>query len=128
MRITFKSYALGHVDTVTDDWNTVAPDEEPHFWTDTTTFLTGGRPADPETDVQPEHCRKESKHESLTWHHHGLGMETNLRCRFTWTVPLLCGELTGSGEGRTQLVACTWSTVMVSDSPNPRRFEKSDGS
>ena len=40
IRITFKSYDRGHVDTIVDDWKSAAPDEERYPWTGTTTFLT----------------------------------------------------------------------------------------
>ena len=41
----------GELISVTDDWNTVAPDEEPYPWAGTTTFPTMDPSADQETDV-----------------------------------------------------------------------------
>ena len=54
IRSAVKSYALCHLDSVTDDWNTAAPDEEPYPRTGTTTFSTIGPSANQETDVRPE--------------------------------------------------------------------------
>ena len=52
MRITFKPYARGHVDTIADDWKSVAPDEERYSWTGTTTFLIVDPSPNQETDTR----------------------------------------------------------------------------
>ena len=63
VRITFKSYDRGHVDTITDEWKSGVPDEEQCSWTGTTTFLTVDLPPHLESEVQsegetPEHARQ----------------------------------------------------------------------
>ena len=46
IRITCKSFARGHVDTINDDWRTAASDSNSYHWTDATTRLTEDPPAD----------------------------------------------------------------------------------
>ena len=65
MRITFKSYDRGHVDTITDDWKSAAPDLERYPWTGTTTCLSVDLSPSQETDTRaseeeevPEHARR----------------------------------------------------------------------
>ena len=50
VRITFKSYDRGHIDTITDEWKSGVPDEEQCLWTGTTTFLTDDLPPQQESE------------------------------------------------------------------------------
>ena len=54
IRITFKSYDRGHVDTIADDWKSAAPDEERYPWTGATTFIYADPSPNQETDTRAE--------------------------------------------------------------------------
>ena len=63
VRLSFKSYDRGHVDTITDDCRSGVPDEERYPWTGTTTFLTVDPSPNQESDTRtdeevPEHAQQ----------------------------------------------------------------------
>ena len=61
IRITFKSYGRGHVDTTTDDWKSAAPGEERYPWTGATTFLTVDPSPNQESDTSTEEVHDHSR-------------------------------------------------------------------
>ena len=101
MRTMFKSFARGHITTITDDWTIVVPYRDSHPSSGTTTFLAMGPLADqgvPSSRVESQIADTAS---SRPWD----GDEPPLS--ICVDAAPLCAVLIESGAGETQVDACT---------------------
>ena len=101
IRITFKAYDRGHVDTSTDDWQSAATDEERYPWTGTILSLSirhliRNRILGPKKEFRNMH-----DDDWLICHRCDLGTAMVRRCPFMKISPCLLDEKMGSGVAKT---------------------------